>query len=587
VSIFVNPRVSSVSFRGFRFFAAGLFLATTAPCLATTVTVTQRAPLESVSAAGDVTGVMESQVGATYTFVSSKDGQLVLRDAQGNEFQIAATATDYTPPAVIAPAAVTPAPTSTPTAVATATNASTISPGTNAAPATNNVAAQPAASSTPVAPPASKPVAPPASNTGLAFADVNTALGKPFFSDQPLWQETALLVAQRIGLGLEGRTQWEASYRRYFSGQPDDPKSIVLGNGAYCVALYADAEDHPTSVLIAFANDGDFHGIGQVATDLEVLNHSLWTKASGDVSELKREYKTKMSEMEATFEPLRLQEQQSLTDKLTGLFGNPQQTYFGSDPTTREGTLRWDWNGASFLLTCQPNKYDLLRIVPTDLADNNGRTERIPRDDIGHKLSGAVEHRDNGDVIITQLPMADQGWKGYCVPATWERVLRYTGVPGDMYTLSRIGNANFGGGESGLRVAKELDRTLHDYGRHVEILNPTHLDYISLRHYLDDGVPVFWAVNPKGYEGAEQRYSLCDRNKDFDTWKKLLDQARTNMDWSPLPWDGGHQVLIIGYNPDTKELAWTDPWGKQTQERWMTQEEAEHCTLGEYYIITW
>jgi hypothetical protein len=156
-----------------------------------------------------------------------------------------------------------------------------------------------------------------------------------------------------------------------------------------------------------------------------------------------------------------------------------------------------------------------------------------------------------------------------------------------MYTLSRIGNAGFGGGEDGLEVARELDKTLYDYGRHVEIIDPSHLDYIAVRHYIDDGVPIFWGVNPKGYEPAEQRYSLCDRDKDFDTWKKLLDQARATQDWSPLPWDGGHQVLIIGYNPDTKELAWTDPWGRKTSERWMTQEEAQHCTLGQYYIITW
>jgi hypothetical protein len=412
-------------------------------------------------------------------------------------------------------------------------------------------------------------------------------MGKPFFSDTPLWQETALMVAQRVGLGLEGRTQWEASYRRYLSGQPDDPKATVLSNGAYCIAIYADAQDHPTSVLIAFANDGDFHGIGPIAANIEGLTQSLYSHPSGDVTDLKNEYQNKLYEMEATFEPVRIKEQKSLTEKLTALFGAPQQTSFGSDATTREDTLRWDWNGASFLLTCQPNKYDLLRIVPTELADKNGRGERIPRDDIGHQLSGAVEHRPNGDVIITQLPMADQGYKGYCVPATWERVLRYTGVPGDMYTLSRIGDAGFGGGENGLEVAKELDKTLYDYGRHVEIINPTHLDYIAVRHYIDDGVPIFWAVNPKGYDPAEQRYSLCDRDKDFDTWKKLLDQARSTQDWSPLPWDGGHQVLIIGYNPDTKELAWTDPWGRKTSERWMTQEEAQHCTLGQYYIITW
>jgi hypothetical protein len=555
--------------------AVALSLGVATAGLATTVTVTQRAPLESLSPAGDVTGVTEAQIGAQYTLVSFANGQVILHDTQGNPFRLAVKATDYTPPAAPAPVvAPTPAPSTTTNSVATPTV-----PSTNTAPAVATAQQNP---TTPRAGTSDN------STTGaITTASVNTALGKPFFSDQSLWQETALMVAARLGLGLEGRTQWEASYRRYFSGQPDDPKSTILGNGAYCVAVYADANDHPTSVLIAFANDGDFHGVGRVAADLDELDRSIYNNTGGDTAELQRELQNKLAEVQISFEPVRHAEQDSLTARLTSLFGDPQPTSFGSDPTTKEDTLRWDWNGASFLLTCLKNKYDLLRIVPTELADNNGRAPRISRDDIGHQLSGAVEHRDNGDVIITQIPMADQGPKGYCVPATWERVLRYTGVPGDMYTLSRIGSAGFGGGESGLKVASELDKTLYDYGRHVDILHPTHLDYIAVRHYIDDGIPIFWAVNPKGYDGAEQRYSLCDRDKDFDTWKKLLDQARATPDNSALEWAGGHQVLIIGYNPDTKELAWTDPWGKQTKERWMTQEEAVRCTLGEYYVISW
>ncbi len=92
------------------------------------------------------------------------------------------------------------------------------------------------------------------------------------------------------------------------------------------------------------------------------------------------------------------------------------------------------------------------------------------------KLTSAVEHRPNGDVIITQLPMADQGLKGYCVPATWERVLRYTGVPGDMYSLSRIAQTDFGGGT----LASSLNKTLYDYGRKAETLNITKIDTFSV-----------------------------------------------------------------------------------------------------------
>jgi hypothetical protein len=275
---------------------------------------------------------------------------------------------------------------------------------------------------------------------------------------------------------------------------------------------------------------------------------------------------------------------------LTSLFGDPKNVAFGSDAATREDSQRWDWDDVSFLLTSQPNKYNLLRLVPIALADNNGRTERIPRDDIGKKLSEAVEHRPNGDVIITQIPMANQGPKGYCVPATWERVLRYTGVPGDMYTLSRIGSSEFGGGTHVGNIAQQLDDTLHNYGRHTEFLDIDIIDTVSLHRYIDNGVPIFWIVNPEGYAPALQRYALANRDTDWDQWKTLLDQSRTSStDKQPplAPDGGGHQVLITGYNPETREIAWSDPWGRDTKERWMTMSEAQRCTLGEYYIITW
>jgi hypothetical protein len=60
--------------------AAILFLGTLAcPAAAVTVTVKQQVPMESLSAAGDVTGVTESKVGASYTLVRTEADQVCFR----------------------------------------------------------------------------------------------------------------------------------------------------------------------------------------------------------------------------------------------------------------------------------------------------------------------------------------------------------------------------------------------------------------------------------------------------------------------------------------------------------------------------
>ncbi len=76
---------------------------------AVTVTITQRAPIESVSATGEITGVKEASVGDKLTWISTDGSQLTLQDAQGTHYRIALSATDYTPPAVATAPAPTPA----------------------------------------------------------------------------------------------------------------------------------------------------------------------------------------------------------------------------------------------------------------------------------------------------------------------------------------------------------------------------------------------------------------------------------------------------------------------------------------------
>ena len=83
---------------------------------ATDVTITQKAPLESVSTSGAVIGVSESTVGARMTLVSMTGPELTLQNGAGAHYEIAASATDYVPPAVLPapdPQPTVPAPSST------------------------------------------------------------------------------------------------------------------------------------------------------------------------------------------------------------------------------------------------------------------------------------------------------------------------------------------------------------------------------------------------------------------------------------------------------------------------------------------
>jgi hypothetical protein len=59
-----------------------------------------------------------------------------------------------------------------------------------------------------------------------------------------------------------------------------------------------------------------------------------------------------------------------------------------------------------------------------------------------------VERLAGGDVKLKDIPMVDQGEKGYCVVASVERVLGYYGLPVDQHEVAQIANSDREAGTS-------------------------------------------------------------------------------------------------------------------------------------------
>ena len=101
--------------------------------------------------------------------------------------------------------------------------------------------------------------------------------------------------------------------------------------------------------------------------------------------------------------------------------------------------------GHAFLLAAPKDEYVALRILSVKSADEGGRS-RVTDAELFARAKTRVDRRPNGDVILKDIPMVNQGPKGYCVPATWERAMRSMGVPADMYVLAMAGQSGAGGG---------------------------------------------------------------------------------------------------------------------------------------------
>ena len=184
--------------------------------------------------------------------------------------------------------------------------------------------------------------------------------------------------------------------------------------------------------------------------------------------------------------------------------------------------------------------------------------------------------------------MVDQGPKGFCVPATMERMLRHLGIPADMYLLAMAANTDPGGGTRVSDVVAAVGRTARRHGRRVVTLSGRPQTN-NVREWIESGIPVLWAINTSS--GIDDLINARTRERgevsDWTAWKQSLKSVRREARQWAKAGDEGHVCLITGFNEETGELALSDSWGPGYEERWITEEEAAAISQGAMAVVTW
>ena len=223
-------------------------------------------------------------------------------------------------------------------------------------------------------------------------------------------------------------------------------------------------------------------------------------------------------------------------------------------------------------------------------------------------LENVIKDESTGDVYIKNVPMVDQGSKGYCAVASAERVLRYYGLDVDQHEMAQISGASAGGGtdpqEMGAALKKVAGRLKVHLRVHEEMKDQEDLvrlikDYDRLakkngKHVFD--LPKRVYLN---FVGCYQRFdaeSLKSARLKGTDYTKFQEHVKESIDAGiPVLWSlflgvfpekqilqpsGGHMRLIIGYNMKTEELIYSDSWGAGHEKKRMKMDEGYAMTTG-------
>ncbi|MGB0372941.1 MAG: hypothetical protein ACPGN3_16535 [Opitutales bacterium] len=387
---------------------------------------------------------------------------------------------------------------------------------------------------------------------GLVQADrLNEVFGIPLLSSTSFWQETESSLMGRIRWPLESETQSSSSYRIY----PGSNYKILSRRPHSAVCYFGGGS--PELISIVFANKGDSFNEAPSPREAERFIRDA-IKADGDAIE----------------------------QRLTAAFGEAKRQSYGEGRSTRQRIQRWDVSDIAILLSNIPGEYVGLQIVPTYVADNKGVSDRLSDSDVRQMAKGNVIERTNGDVVIDNIPMVNQGPKGYCAPATFERYLRYMGLTADMYLLALAGQTQIGGGTY---MAPLLDGVRSMLSRNNRSLSEIRKmpDLRSIKKFIDEGRPVMWTLysTRRFNDLSDNRSATRKQVSDWDEWDRHLRDYRKNAKSIPAQSNNAHIAMIIGYNDDTGEIAFSDSWGPDYSERWLTEEELLAFSQGFNYVV--
>lgn len=396
-----------------------------------------------------------------------------------------------------------------------------------------------------------------------SYKEINELLGIPLFADDNLWDDPVDAIAKRLDYKKESETSYSARYRHAAS---------KLFKQASPTQILSARDNLPEELLVLFLNKGD--NLPSRPDRFEYGNRSAFRDALKRYEELFEKFQKRMSKQDET-----------ITESLTTRLGKNDSSRFGTGDKTRERVNIWFWNNTAFILSFQEGETLSLRVTTREMAENKGKVDHLRASELRKALKGRVEKRENGDVLITDLPMIEQGNKGYCVPATWARVFRYYMIPADEYTLANAADTSEGGGTSILEMVESVKAMARRYRCDIKDIK-CDTTIRKLKDYIDDGIPIMWAmysVPPFTGEGLK-----ADRMNGIDPkeWKKQVKtRSKHFKETISVNFEKGHMCLIIGYNKETGEIATSDSWNSDHAEKWFPEEALEIVTMHDHFIL--
>ena len=309
-------------------------------------------------------------------------------------------------------------------------------------------------------------------------------------------------------------------------------------------------------------------------------------------------------------------------------------------PLKRDEIDGWIWT------TPAHGEFVRMRVMPPQLQ--LGVQLSKARATVTRPVLAARVKREGTKAVLDTMPMVDQGSKGYCAVASFERVLRYYGADVDMHDLANLAETYGGTNPQKMKSAvfkvaqklnmrtrepfflkrKQYEIMFKEYNRVAKKEQKTEIDlndsnwgdvdpqllktsrtaspdYAKFKQEvvqnINKGIPLMWALQlglfwedmiEESWEA--NRYAVTkddgsdddkDAKEDAEEKKKEMEELRKKHPARPPAYmSGGHMRLIVGYDTAKQLIYYTDSWGPGHEMKSMPIDQAWTATSAMFVL---
>ena len=328
-----------------------------------------------------------------------------------------------------------------------------------------------------------------------------------------------------------------------------------------------------TRMEIAFLEAGNFYGFKEsheAAYQKAAENAREENKREKQLEALKKaedkEFVAKRKIFEARFKAL----EEALPAAMEAFTKTPgKNVTVGSNGLLRTRTFETSNDTLAMRLMVEDEQLISVVVIP-----KNAASRKLVGQTTGRRgaIQDNVNHLPNGDVIIENIPMANQGSRGYCAIGTLAMITQYYGLTVNIDQLAAKAGYKEGDTENAIIIpiyqaaAKEAK---------LRMKEKEGFDFRDAMREVEKGKPLLvWRWFSRDRDDFHSQFAkrfasdssvlLPDPRKDKEDAKNWASEDT-----------GGHASLITGFNKERNEVLFTESWGEETRNRRMRAEEME------------